>query len=496
MMPLMPLKIPAGVYKNGTNYESAGRWWDANLVRWYEGAIRPVGGWTAASPYSTFTGVCRGLYAWHDNLQNRWCAIGTNDGLWVYNGGSIYNIAPSGFTPGRVDSFPGAGYGYGPYGSGPYGAKPVITDILVANTWQFDNWGEWLVGCAVSDGKLYQWDRSIASPAVIVSANAPTKCLGLVVSSEQYLIALGANGDVRRIMWCNQGDFTDWTPTDLNTAGDLLLQTQGKLMAGRRMAGQVILWTDVDIHAMSYLGPPLVYGIQRRGGNCGLVGPNAVSVVEAGACWMSYNGFFIYNGSLNDLPCDVADAVFSHFNRIQAVKVYAGHNSLFGEIWWFYPSAKSTENDSYCLWNYRENHWNVGKLARTAWADMGVFPAPLATDATPTLWQQETGWTANGTPIMNQRYAKSGPIQIGAGDQVVSVRQVLADERTSGQVTLKFTAKMTPESVSGTFGPYLIKPYTDARLTGRQISQEIWGAADADWRVGTLRLDAVAGSRR
>ena len=44
-MALIGLDIPAGVVRNGTDLDSAGRWRDANLVRWENNSARPVGGW-------------------------------------------------------------------------------------------------------------------------------------------------------------------------------------------------------------------------------------------------------------------------------------------------------------------------------------------------------------------------------------------------------------------------------------------------------------------
>ena len=33
-MPLIPLDIPPGGYRNGTELDQSGRWRDMNLVRW------------------------------------------------------------------------------------------------------------------------------------------------------------------------------------------------------------------------------------------------------------------------------------------------------------------------------------------------------------------------------------------------------------------------------------------------------------------------------
>lgn len=440
-------------------------------------------------------GAPRGMFAWRDNAFNRWCAIGTASKLYVYTGGSIYDISPAGLVAGRVDSFAGVGFGFGPYGTGVFGAAAIVTTILDAATWSFDNWGQFLVGCSIADGKLYQWNLLTGTPAVVIT-NAPTGCTALIVSAERYMIALGAGGDPRRVSWSDQEDNTTWTPTALNTAGGLNLVTNGRLRTARKVRGQIILFTDTDIHALNYIGTPFIYGTERVGGFCGIISSNAVAVVDSGAVWMGQQSFFRYDGSLHDVPCDVADFVFQGLNRTQAVKIYSGLNSSFGEVWWFYPSLNSNEVDRYVVWNYRENHWSIGALARSSWADSGVFPYPMATSPDGYIYEHENGWTADGAPLLAQRFLTSGPVEIGSGDRVVSVTQVIPDEAMNGQVNLTFGTGFTPEGPSYTAGPYTLAPYTDVRFTGRQVSMSVDSVVDADWRLGHLRFDAVQGGRR
>jgi hypothetical protein len=165
-------------------------------------------------------------------------------------------------------------------------------------------------------------------------------------------------------------------------------------------------------------------------------------------------------------------------------------------VWWFYPSASSDEVDRYVIWNYRENHWSIGALTRTCWTDAGVFQYPLAVGTDGYLYEHESGWTDNGSPLTSTRYAESGPVELSTGDRFMAVRQILPDEKSQGQVKLTFYTKPTPESSSTTYGPYTMQPYTNARFTGRQVAMRVVGNADADWRVGTIRLDAVPGSGR
>lgn len=493
-MSLVPFSIPPGMYRNGTNYQGYGRWVDGSLVRFLEGTIRPVGGWTRAAA-TNLTGKARAMKAWRDNSGNNWCAIGTHSNLYVYNGGSVYDITPAGFVAGRADSILGAGYGFGAYGASTYGTARTAAPVTDATTWTLDNWGQYLIGCTPADGKIYEWLDVIAVVPTVV-AGAPTGNRGIFVTPEQFLVAFGAGGDPRTIQWSTQRDLTVWTPSATNTAGSLQLQTNGRAIAMRRTRGPSLIWTEQDVHIMTYLGAPLVYGIEPVGQACGLISPGAVAMTNIGATWMSQRNFFKYDGSLTQLPCDVADYVFGDINRDQAAKIVAGVNSRFSEIWWFYPSAASNENDRYVVWNYAENHWTTGNLARSCWNDAEVFPGPLAVGSDNYLYQQETGFTNNGTALLTARTLISGPVDLSPGERVMDVMQVLPDEKSYGQVQLRFATKFAPEGANWAFGPYAMSPYTDVRFAGRQLAMQIEGLADADWRAGNFRLDITPGGKR
>lgn len=495
-MSLYPVKLPPGVYRNGTEYQSQGRWYDANLVRWYEGTMRPVGGWMRENP-TAFDGVCRGLYAWKSNDYTRWAAVGTNSKLYAYAGSALTDITPTSFSAGRVDSVYGLGYGVSSFGTGNYGVKrPGLGLVLEAATWSLDNFGQYPVMVAPHDGRLLYWDLNALNKATVVHSSAPTSNRAVVVTPERFLVALGAGGNPRLVQWADQESLTVWSPAATNQAGDFELATSGTIMAGRRVRGATLIWTDTDVHSMTYIGTPYVYSFDRVGGFCGAAGPNAVAALDAEAYWMGTNGFFKYNGTVVPIPCDVQDYVFSDINRVQAAKIYAGANTAFGEIWWFYPSANSIENDRYVVFNYREGHWSIGQLARTAWTGSGVFEYPLAAGTDGYIYDHEMGWTANGTPITSQRYARSGPTEIGNGDRVVIASMLIPDEKTQGQAKVSFKTRFTPNGLESTFGPYTLTDYTSVRFTGRQVSVEIDGNSDADWRVGILRIDGVLGGTR
>jgi hypothetical protein len=253
------------------------------------------------------------MFSWRDNDYDKWLAIGTHTKLYVWNGGNFYDITPSGYTTGRSSSFTGYGYGAGSYGASTWGTKRSVGAELDATTWSLDNWGENLVACANSDGKLYEWALNTGSDAAVIT-NAPTENTALIVTPERYLFALGAGGNPRLVQWSDQEDNTVWTPSGTNTAGSLELQTNGRILAAKRVRGQILILTETDAHVMNYLGPPLVYGQEKVGSFCGMVGPQACAVIEGGAVWMSAKSFFLFNGQIQPLSCSVGDYVFTDIN--------------------------------------------------------------------------------------------------------------------------------------------------------------------------------------
>jgi hypothetical protein len=491
---LVPINIQPGVYRNGTDYQSKGRWRDANLVRWYEGTMRPVGGWRKRSN-SQMTGKCRGFIAWRTNANARWIGAGTNSKLYVMNeAGTLTDITPAaGFTPGVADATLNLGYGGGPYGLFSYGTpRPDTGTVVPATTWSMDNWGEYLLACSNADGKLLEWDLDTDNKAVPLT-NAPVNNKGVLVTAERFVFALGADGNARRVAWSDQENNTMWAPAITNQAGDIELETVGSIVAGKRLRGVNLIFTDVDVHTAQYQGPPFVYGFERIATGCGLISAQAVAAVESVAYWWSPSGFFMYDGFVRPIKCEVLDFIQNNVSQQQRSKVYAVANNQFGEIWWFYPSASNNEIDSYVVYNYREQHWSIGSLTRTAGTDRGVFNYPLMVSDDGFIYEHEVGTTYDG----DAPFAQTGPIEFGNGERIMVARQLIADEKMQGSVGVQFKTRFTPLGNEVVKTYTIDSPYTPVRFTGRQVEMRITGASPStDWRVGTMRLDAVAGGQR
>ena len=493
-MALVPIKIPAGVYRNGTEYQSAGRWYDSNLVRWFENTLRPWGGWRKRST-SQMTGVSRGMLTWRTNSDERYIAAGTPTKLYAMSeGGVLKDITPTTFTSGITDATLKTGYGYGTYGSSAYGvARPDLGAIIPATTWSMDSWGEYLVACSSADGQLLEWQLGFTTPTKAVAiTNAPTSCEAVMTTAERFVFALGASGNPRKVSWCDQEDNTVWTPSATNQAGDFEINSVGSIKCGKRVRGINLIFTDVDVHVATYIGLPYVYSFEKAGSGCGVISSQAVAAIDTAAIWMSKSGFWVYDGYVKPLVSDVGDYIFQNINYNQSSKVYAVHNSKYGEIIWFYPSSASNENDSYVVYNYREGHWAIGSLARTAGTDRGVFTNPLMISSDGYIYEHEVGFTYDGgTP-----YAESGPYEIGAGDNIMSVRRVIPDEQTLGEVVVSFKTRMYPMATETTYGPYSAAQPTDVRFAARQVKVRYTGNVLDDWRVGVNRFDVVAMGKR
>jgi len=492
-MALIPLDIPPGIHRNGTDFQSSNRWRDASLIRWQDGSLRPVGGWTTRKA-SAFAAPPRAMISWTDNGNDEKLASGTYNKLYHVNAGStVFDITPTSFTAGDINAAVNTGYGGSFYGSTAYNSPPAYSGVYAeATTWALDTWGQYLVACSSADGKIYEWQLNTSTVAQVV-ANAPTSNVSIVVTEERFVFALGAGGNPRKVQWCDKEANTVWTASATNEAGDMELQTTGQIMCGIRMRGSTLILTDTDAHVAQYSGAPFVYGFERVGTACGIASRKALVAVDDGAFWMGKNGFFSYDGSsAKPLPCEALDYVFDDINRAQISKVYAVHNSQHGEIWWFYPSADGLENNRYISLDYKEGHWNVGVLDRTAAVDQGTFDRPIWADASGNLYNQETGYDHGSV----QPFAESGSISLGNGDNIMRVTNLISDERTLGEVEVTFKSRFYPNDTETTHGAFSLSNPTDVRFSGRQIRLKIQGVGNTNWRSGVMRMEATPGGKR
>lgn len=490
---LIPLEVPPGVFKNGTDLMAKDRWTDASLVRFHEDSLRPIGGWREFKD-TGITNVIRSMVGWQSNAGERYIAAGTNSELHIIEtNGTVSDITPAGFVSGFETATINTGYGGGLYGAGTYGTpRDDASTYTEAATWALDTWGENLVACNFADGELYEWTLDTAVAAAPIT-NSPTNCEGLLATEERFLFALGADGNPRKVAWCDQEDNTTWTPAATNQAGDIELQTNGTIQQAVRTRGEAVILTDVDAHTATFIGGTAVYSFQRIGDACGVVSRQAAASANGTAYWMGRRGFFRYDGgSVEPVASDVSDYVFTNINRDQISQTWCMTNTQFGEIWWFYPSEASTEVDSYVVYNYREGHWNIGMLTRTAGIDQGVFRYPMMADASGSAYEHENGYNhGSDTP-----YAETGPVMIGTGDRNMVVTDLIPDEEVQGEVTATFKTRFFPNGTEYSYGPFNMSTPTNVRFQGKQVRMRVEGNSNENWRVGIMRLEAKEGSKR
>ena len=487
----LPIDTPPGLRRDGSEGQSRGRWIRSSLVRGYGADVGPILGWRKRSD-NPASGKARAVFAWADNgtPPARRIAIGTHLGLFVQTAiGAIFDITPSGFVAGEPDATVNAGFGGGFYGVGTYGTPRSDTGTpMPAATWMLDNWGEYLVGCCFSDGRLMQWTLNTATDAAAIT-NAPTGCQGLISTQDRFLLALGASGNPRLIAWCDQENNAVWTPTATNQAGDKELDTGGSIVTGVELRGQTLILTDVDAHVMQYIGPPFVFGMSKVGEGCGAISVGCVVDQGDWAMWWSRSGFWRFDGAVTPVDCPLRD-LDANLNQGQRSKIVGWHNAKYTEVWWHYPSSASTECDRYISFNYRTGEWWEGELSRLGGTGSTLFSFPLLVDADGYVFEHEVGALYDGaTP-----FVRSGPVLLGDGSGVMRITGMVPD--VVGAVRIGFQARDYPLSPPTTVASTaLATGRTDLRFTARQLEMEVTFVA-SEGRFGPCILEAVAAGSR
>jgi hypothetical protein len=501
------LALPPGVFANGTARESGSdgpdgpRWRLSNLVRWPNATdMQPVGGWqvhSASAP--ALTGVARSITTWSDLAALRWIAVGTPSHLYVMTAsGALTDITPVGFTAGLQDAVTGAGFGQDAFGIGGFGQPgPDASTIQPATVWDLKPFGQRLLGCTVDDGKLYVWANVPANPATQIPA-APTNLTGMHVTANEFVFAF----QQKTVNWCDVGDYTTWSPTSTNQAGNAPLNTDGTFTCGASIRGGELLFTNTDVWLAVYsTNAAIVWTFTKLQHGCGAISKKSPVVFPQGCVWMATDGFYIYNGYLNPLNCDVAGYVFDNINQTQISKVQGFHNAYNNEVWWLYPSAASIEIDSYVFWDYRWNYWAVGQISRTAACEPGVFTVPFMVGTDGLIYEHEVGWNVGGV----YPYARSGPIEMddpdkGPGGRVVQILNMIPDEKTLGDSQVTLYARFYPNGTETAYGPFPTRANqnqpTNILAMGRQMEAMIQFTGADDARAGLYRFEVQPRGRR
>jgi hypothetical protein len=639
---LQKLNFKPGFNKQVTDSGGESQWVDGDFVRFRYGLPEKIGGWSQLTGSNrTLPGAARAQHSFVSLAGEKYAAIGTSQGLFIYYNGQFYDITPldtaitgadfdattgsatvtvnktahglavgryvtfssvtvptgsgyatsdfedntfeisnvtanafditmpsnsagttSGTGSAQIDpyvivgpTFQTANFGWGTsyWGDSTWGTERSTTNVILdPGLWSLDNFGQILTATILND-RTFTWDAGAVDARTIratIMAGAPTKTrLTQVSDRDRHVFHFGTETtigdpttqDPMFIRFSDQEDFNTYAPTATNTAGTFRLDKGNVIVGAVSGKDYTLVLTDSSAYVIQYVGPPFTFSVRQVGTNCGLMGQNALSYSNGIVFWMSgEGGFFMYDGTVKMLPCLVEDFVFTTagdnlgINYASNQLVYCEHNTLYNEINWFYPKAGSTQINRSVTYNYAENCWTTSSLARSSYADQGVFDLPYATDynstATPnfptilgitskygasTYYAQETGTdqiNSSGTTSINA-YIQSGDFDItntnnianlqGDGDFIMSVKRFIPDFKVltgNSKVTLLLNNYPADTASGSPLGPFTITSSTDkvdTRARGRLVSIKIENDAVGEtWRYGTFRLDARPDGRR
>jgi hypothetical protein len=446
------------------------------------------------------------------------------------NGGSSV-VGAYQINTGLDTTIVGTGWGAGTWSRGTWGSgASLATSGQTLRIWSHDNFGEDLL-INVRDGDIYYWDKTngLANRAVelasIAGANkVPTIAKQVLVSDrDRHVIAFGCDSELEPgvqdpllIRFSDQENILDWQSLVDTTAGDLRIGSGSKIITAVETRQQILVFTDVSLHAMQFLGPPFTFGINAISENITIASPLAAIAVEDNVYWMGAEEFYAYGGAVQRIPCSVRDYVFTNINNDQLEKVTAGLNTAFSEVTWFYPSASSTENDSYVTYNYDQKIWYYGLMNRTCWLDRGVNNDPLAASTDHYLYFQEIGFDDGSTSPASAitSYIESSQMDLGEGDQFAFMRRLIPDLTFRDSTSPSPQATMTLKVRNFPGGNYLssdartvvktasipVEQFTEqvfVRLRGRSFAFRIESEdTGVGWRLGSPRVDVRPDGRR
>jgi len=612
-----------GIFREGTDYDNEGGWFNANLVRFKAGRPQKIGGWRKDT-LNTFLGTCRALHAWILLAGTKLLGLGTNLKYYIEEGDSFNDITPIRSTTSAGDvsfsatdgdatltvsdtahgavqndfvTFSGAvslggnitapvlnqeyqvalvidantytveakdtdgstvlanasdvgngggsvvgeyqintgldeyvgstGWGVGAWGAGGWGSSTSISASNQLRLWTHDNYGEDLI-INPRGGGIYYWDATngVGTRAVELSSlsganQVPTVGLQTIISEiDRHVIVLGTDplsGGVRTgsidpmlIAFSDQENATEFEPLNTNTAGSLRISEGSQIVGAVKARQEILIWTDVALYSMQFIGPPYTFGVNLINDSTGLISPKGAVTTPAGVYWMGYDSFYVYNGAVQKVPCTVLSYVFDNLNANQVFKVFGFSNSEFNEVGWYYPSGSNLNIDKYVVYNYAEQVWTIGELTRTAWLDKGIVDYPRATEGQ-YLYEHEFGYDADGSPMTNV-FIESSDFDIGDGESFGFVRRIIPDIKflsnsDAGQVNAVLKTRNYPGDTLTTASTSVIESNTskaDVRARARQIVFRLEsnddagdsGNSDVGWRLGATRLDIQTDGRR
>jgi len=445
------------------------------------------------------------------------------------------------------------GYGWGTASWGSFGggvgwgdASSSATVVLSPGNWSFDNFGQILVA-TIKNGKTFSWNPAAVNPLTVravVIAGAPTaSTMSIVSDRDRHLIALGtetiigdtSSQDPMFIRFSNQEDYNTWAPTATNTAGTFRLDTGNYIVGAVQGKDYIFILTDQAAYVMQFVGPPFVFSIRQVGTNCGCIGQHSIVFAQGAIFWMGFGGgFFVYDGTVKQLPSLVEDFVFTTgggnlgINYNASDIVYGSHNSLYNEVVWFYPTANESQINRSVVYNFVENTWTTMSLSRTTYSDAQTYDKPYATKYLPTgtptfptingvtntygsseYYEHEVGVnevSALGVKTAIPAYIESGDFDLdieGDGQYLMKINRFIPDFKIlNGNAKVTLLLRDYPSQIQNSqmLGPYTVTSSTtkiDTRARNRLMSIKVENeSVDENWRYGLFRVDIQPDGRR
>ena len=448
------------------------------------------------------------------------------------NGGSGVDGAYQ-ISPGLDVYVDGTGWSASAWGDGTFGSTSAIGSSNQLRLWSLDSFGEDLLACP-RGGSVYYWDYTNFSTRAVALADlaganlAPTLGLQILVSDvDRHVIVLGADPidapgtgrtgviDPLLVAFSDQENAAEWQPLSTNTAGSLRCSAGSQIIGGLRARQETLIWTDVALYSLQFIGAPLTFGLTLINEGVSLIGPNAAVNTPTGIFWMDKKGFYAYQGAVQPIPCSVHSYVFEDFNEGQAFQVFGFLNKQFNEVGWFYCSGSSITIDRYVTYNYVDQTWAIGQLARTAWLDEGIanFPRAAGYDGDSNyIYSHETGFDDDGSPMDNV-FIESADFDLGEGEDFQFIRRCIPDVKFTGNggtdQAINFVLKarnfpgesLTTDQTTSFTGT---TTKIDTRARGRQAAVRFESDDDAStgvrtgvgFRIGGTRLDLQPNGRR
>jgi hypothetical protein len=416
----------------------------------------------------------------------------------------------------------GTGWGANAWSNGTFGSSSSVLSSNQLRLWNQDNFGEDLLA-NVRGGGVYYWDSSAGTSTRAVDISTlsgasatPTVALQIMVSDvDQHVICFGVNDigsstiDPLLVRWSDQESAADWTPTAINTAGGVRINQGSKIIGALQTRQEILIWTDNSVHSMRFVGSPFIFQFNLLSHNISMISPNAAANARGSVYFMDRGGFFVYNGSVQPVPCSVKDHVFSNLNLGQAYKVYAATNVDFSEVTWYYPVGEdNTDITNYVTFNYAENVWFVGTLVRGTWIEAGTRDYPLAasvitSDDNNYIYRHETGYDDDGSAMT--AYIESGDVELDEGGRLMFMSRMIPDFRFSGDtgsasmdVTIK--GKRFPLESLSTLATATVTSSTEQNFLRTRARESVVRVESSGlgygWRLGDLRFEMRQDGRR